>query len=490
MSQESDRETRHSWFNNCAAFGTRFFRGGAQAAQTPGPGKEFAPRCQYASLVFGERDTMKWHRLAPVYTALLVTAYVSPGIAQNNIEATQTPAGITLSAEPVAQLAQPSPDPSLCGRLAADSRWAGGDAAGSDLSSTGSALDLSVALEQGQSSTVVFELSEATDVRVEAVDNASGDPIVKLVDADGAELASDDDSGGNYNSLIEATLAPGTFCVVTSNVNESPANMNVRIGRMEHDALTQVQNESDIYCNSPEIARLSDTPLDSAMLSEGVQVSGSVVQTPAWAFTLADATQVTITANSASGDPQIRLLDSDGALIHENDDADGTNSRIDSLQALPGGDYCLVVNDLNSNNNRIDISLSAFDASADRLRRINAVEFAPLPEDDIEIRSLGSIDTSIITDVALRGVPSWLHFDMPFDGLISLEAIGMNNDPVIVLFDQVGRRLGEDDDGSNNLDSLLLKRVKAGSYLLAIRTTDMDTPGTVRMVLERYVPAK
>lgn len=53
--------------------------------------------------------------------------------------------------------------------------------------------------------------------------SAAFDAYVSVEDAEGAELAFDDDGGGNLNSLLEITLAPGEYSIVVSSFFGTPS---------------------------------------------------------------------------------------------------------------------------------------------------------------------------------------------------------------------------------------------------------------------------
>ena len=163
----------------------------------------------------------------------------------------------------------------------------------------------------------------------------------------------------------------------------------------------------------------------------------------------------------------MRLRDESGAVLAENDDADGTNSRVDVPEALAAGRYCLEMENLNGDASAVRATLAPFDAAADRLRRIDAAEFSPLA--DVDVRELGELGASAVVDVAASGSASWLRFDVPEEGVVAIEAVGQGIDPAVMLFDRIGRRVEENDDGPDGLDSLLVQRVRAGSYLMAVR---------------------
>ena len=157
---------------------------------------------------------------------------------------------------------------------------------------------------------------------------------------------------------------------------------------------------------------------------------------------------LTVTAESAAGDPLVRLRDESGEVLAENDDADGTNSRVDVPEALAAGRYCLEMEDLNGDANAVRVTLSPFDAAADRLRRIDAAEFSPLVDDDVRVRNLGELGASAIVDVAASD-PRRAGFGSTCRRRASSRSRRSGQggetvvDPAVVLFDRVGRRVGE-----------------------------------------------
>lgn len=77
-------------------------------------------------------------------------------------------------------------------------------------------------LEQGERSSYTFEAKEG-DVLVISLRSTSFDPIVYLLDANGNELKRDDDSGGEFNSLISGFSVPvtGTYTIQAASFSDS-----------------------------------------------------------------------------------------------------------------------------------------------------------------------------------------------------------------------------------------------------------------------------
>jgi hypothetical protein len=80
--------------------------------------------------------------------------------------------------------------------------------------------------------------------------------------------------------------------------------------------------------------------------------------------------------------------------------------------------------------------------------------------------------------------------EIPVAGLLLVEAVtnGMG-DPVLVLFDDFGRKIAYNDDFGEGLDSQLTARVLPGTYLVGVRQLSSGQQALTRVLFERYVPA-
>ena len=429
--------------------------------------------------------------LAAALLAALALPIASPAVADGSATAGGPgPQGIADAVlESLRRLAAAAPDAAACEAATAGGRvWVGGDASGSDLASLPGPLDLDGTVPAGGRLVRFFLLAARTDVRLEAAPRSAGDPLLAVVDASGVAVAEDDDGGGRLAARIETTLEPGVHCLVASAYGNEAVDVAMRVGRVGHAPLDG--GDRAVACEAGALPAIGDGPLDAVALARGVRVEGTAGQRPAWRFALAETLPLTIVAESVAGDPVVRLVDGDGAILAENDDADGTDSRIDLPEGLGPGDYCLEVSDLNGGGNLVEVGLARHDAAAERRRRIDAAELSPLPGDDVAVRDLGAVGASLIADLAVADGAAWTRFEVPEDGVLAIEAIGHGVDPAVVLFDRVGRRLGENDDGPGGLDSLLLLRVRAGAHVLAVRPAVAGTPGHVRLLIERFAPAR
>jgi hypothetical protein len=104
---------------------------------------------------------------------------------------------------------------------------------------------------------------------------------------------------------------------------------------------------------------------------------------------------------------------------------------------------------------------------------------------------LGPLANRVRKDLQVGDVNTWLSFEIDNSGLVLIEGVsnGMG-DPIMVLYDDLGRLVAENDDYGGNLDPLISARVNPGTYLVGIRQLNEAENGLVRLLFERYVPAR
>ncbi len=387
----------------------------------------------------------------------------------------------------------------ICGGIGLVGEWVGGSEDASDLIGLEGAVALDGRVPIGGHLVRMFTLSEPGDVRIEARAVPSGDPYMTVFDAGGLEMATDDDGLGDLGALIEAPLDAGTYCLAVRSYESGVTDVAVAIGSSASafapppPPRDEASVEDDGYggplCFEPDTPTLGDG-LDAAALTSSSTATASAFDAPSYAFSLSEPTLLTVTATSETGDPVLHVVDVDGDVLAENDDFDGLDSRIDFGEALPAGEYCIQVDDLNEDDAPITVTLGAFDPAADRARRLDLAEFAPTAADGVEVAALDPLETSLFEEVSMEGAARWFRLELPEGGLVRFEVVGEGADPAVTVFDRAGRRLGENDDGPDGLDSLLHLALDAGTYTVALRLVGMDgEAGVVRLLMDRYVPA-
>ena len=152
---------------------------------------------------------------------------------------TRSNVALWLGTTALAALAMPAAAQSgLCGGAGDNGQWIGGSEQSSDISTAGNYMEQMALVLMSNEYVALFNVSQPTDVRVEAAGRGGGDPVIDLRDAGGSIILSDDDSGGEGNSLGQMTLNPGTYCLSMTSYDGSPMTGFVRVGRPEHEGLT------------------------------------------------------------------------------------------------------------------------------------------------------------------------------------------------------------------------------------------------------------
>lgn len=380
-----------------------------------------------------------------------------------------------------------------------DGQWIGGSEAASDLTTADTHQEQMALVLGGNEYVSVFTLSGTTDIRVEAQGRGAGDPLLELLDSTGSIILSDDDSGGGGAARAETQLDAGTYCVAVKSYDGAPLTAFVRVGRSEQEALTDgaavVVPDGDSGDDMPDVAASGSCadarPLDGS-LADGLSGTASVTENAYWSFSLASDTPLTITAENEEADPVMTLLDAEGNYIDDNDDFDGLNSRIEYTSGLAAGDYCIEINALDSNDLPITVGVVEYDPVAAQMALYASGDVAPPLDGSVPFTALGTLDNRMRQDVSTTGEMAWFTIDMPESGLLLAEAVsvGSEGDPWMVAYDDLGRKVGQNDDYGDGYDSLIAARVNAGTYLVGVRQLEEGMTGDVRMVFERYTAAR
>lgn len=372
---------------------------------------------------------------------------------------------------------------SLCGGAGNNGIWIGGDEAASDIATTDDYREQMALVLGGNEYVSLFQVSETTQVRVEAAGRGSGDTVIDLLDSGGSIIVSDDDSGGDGASRAELELVAGTYCMAMRSYDGGPMTAFVRVGREEHEPLTLGMEGV--------IREISGSCADAVPFGAlGETATASASQTPFWSFTISENMPVTITAENENADPLITLFDGDETYIAENDDFDGLNARIDLSGGLAPGTYCLGVDALNDEQAPITVSIDTYDPEEALLSLYSQGELAPPLDGSIPVTDLGVLQSRTRQDVPGSLDTTWFSLDFESAGLLVVEAIGGGgSDPWLVVYDDLGRQIGQNDDYGEGLDSLVMARVQPGTYIIGVRQYEAGQ-GFIRLLAERYIRAE
>ncbi|MCC5973341.1 MAG: ABC transporter substrate-binding protein [Rubellimicrobium sp.] len=397
----------------------------------------------------------------------------------------------------------------LCGGVGDNGQWIGGSEANSDVSTAPAAMEQMALVLMRNEYVALFNVSSGTEVRMEAQQRGSGDPVIDLRNAAGEIILSDDDSGGELASRAEAFLEPGTYCLSMSSYDGSPMTGFVRVGRLEHEPLTPGMAsfdpddglsfdpsdpwQTETICSTDTITQfIGSGPIDAQLASGAISATATVNDVPIWGFTLGQPTAMSITAVNPAADPYIIIYDEFDNYIAENDDFDGLNSRIDFTAPLAAGTYCIEMIALSNPDEPITVSLMPFSAETATLNMVDSGEMSPPLDGSHPIVEVGPIQGRIRQDIQSTAVATWFSIEMPEAGLLIIEAANNGlGDPMVYLYDDFGRQVGFNDDANGTLDSMLAARLLPGTYVVGVREFSQNAaPVPTRVLFERFVTAQ
>ncbi len=335
--------------------------------------------------------------------------------------------------------------------------------------------------------------SERVALRTETTDDAT-DPYLTLLAANGSVIGSDDDGAGGYNSILEVTLEPGSYCAQVRPLGgdvdrDQPVTLILAIGSAAEDLAARIDlpaGPGDL-CTEPALTADLDRVLAPGLGSHEFQASVDPQSHRDWRVTVTEPMQLQVDATSGQFDTVLMLVDEAGNLVAENDDGfnSGTDSRI-AVSLEPGG-YCL--------------SLSGFDGESG-LAAIAMTDTpeAPIPgplsaacTDDALTSDLGRAlgagfgSHSVAATLEPVSRSDW-RFEVTDEVLLQFDAMSDEFDTLMSLVDGSGEMIEQNDDEPNSVNSRIVRTLAPGSYCLTVEAFGggggafelavTDTPGT------------
>lgn len=390
----------------------------------------------------------------------------------------------------LAALPAAAQDANLCGGIGANGQWLGGDQASSDISTSDGFIEQMALVLMRNEYVGLFTVSQEGEYRIEAQGRGGGDTVLDVRNTAGEIIASDDDGGGDAASRIETVMTPGTYCASMRSFDGSPLTAFVRAARIDQEPLTA--GLSDVPMEDVGVQGTGECDLSIAQpLTLGQPVANSWNAQNVYSLRLDAPTAVSITAENQDADPIITFFDPSGNWLAENDDFDGLNSRVDMADPLPAGEYCIAIDLYGDENLPITVTAKPYDPREVQLNLYARGDASPPLDGSYPVTALGELATRLREDVTVGGDAKWYSLEVYEGGQILVEAIAQGQgDPVLIMYDDLGRQVGYNDDAEGSLNSLLTVRVQPGTYLVAVKQLDSGTQGFIRMVFERYVPAR
>lgn len=297
-----------------------------------------------------------------------------------------------------------------------------------------------------------------------------GDPLLRLYDADGQELAADDDGGDGLNSYLEFTApATGNYFVEARDFNESSTGsyrLSARAGDVPADASTDAGLAADGDFREGMLAPNGDRDWYRVDLAAGQGMRVAVNSGE---------------AADALADPYVVVYGPDGAeLARDDDSGEGLNAWLEFQAASAGVHY-------------VEVRGFSDDAAGRYYLMLTAGEIGASP-DGVEM--LAANDEGRMATIGAAGDVDWFAVQLvegrPYRFSVEGVEPAALADPMLTLFDEQGNQAAIDDDGGTGVNSYLSFTSAAGGLYYAavsgygdsagrywLRAVDTDVPGNV-----------
>lgn len=288
-----------------------------------------------------------------------------------------------------------------------------------------------------------------------AADHGIGDPVLRLLGADGAELASDDDSGEGLNSYLEFT-APrtGDYFLEAKSFDDTATGgytLTAAAGDIPADTTTDAVLSADGDSRDGMLSPAGDHDWYKIDLKAGQSI------------------RVGLDGADSNGlsDPLLVLHGPDGAEIARDDDSgEGLNSWLE-YTATAAGSYYLEARGFSD------------DATGAYTINVLAGEIPGQADGAETLTPGGEGRTSVINP---NDDSDWFQIDLvegrPYRfNVTSTDPDGLA-DPVLTLYDSEGHQVAQDDDGGTGNNSYLyFASPTGGTYYAAVSSFNHASSG-------------
>jgi hypothetical protein len=293
-----------------------------------------------------------------------------------------------------------------------------------------------------------------------------GDPLLRVIDGEGNDLAFNDDSDGSLNSALEFIPAGnGDVFIEARGYGDSYTGryaLNITSERLPRDNIGNSTSTGGRISTGQNIEGSLDFPSDTdwyrIRLTEG----------QSYRFTL------NASGDTPIGDPLLRLYDSRGAEVAVDDDGgDGLNSYLEFSAPSTGNYYVEATSFGGQDTGGYTLTARDGDVPADA-------------STDVGLSAEGDYREGTLSPAGDR---DWYRLDLAEGQAvrIGLSATGTPDsigDPMLVLYGADGAELARDDDGGEGLNSWLeFQATTAGAYFIEARGFTDDAAGRYAITL-------
>lgn len=327
---------------------------------------------------------------------------------------------------------------------------------------------------------VEFEVTEPTELTLQTLGRGI-DTVLTLYAADGRMISWDDDSAGDLDAQLGATLQPGTYCAQSRLISAEPAAdamvIVLALPGLPADPAAAEQEAIAATCADPNL-----TPVlaEGLVGGETQSVSGSIdpsIGSQSYRVVLDAPAQLRIDAGSPEIDTLLTVRNADGELLFENDDhpeMPGTDSRI--AESFEPGSYCVTVAPYSDGTGTFTLALAAESTAG-----VGVSQGVRIPEagDGAAIEELGALDGPLESKTLDRAQTLWTAFEVTDAGPVTVEGVSVTSAFTLRLFTEAGDLLRETVSSGTLASAEMAAELEPGRYLVGL--TNDDTGDGLKM---------
>ncbi|MCA8932948.1 MAG: PPC domain-containing protein [Rhodospirillaceae bacterium] len=305
------------------------------------------------------------------------------------------------------------------------------------------------------------------------------DPLLRVYDQYGSEVAANDDGGDGFNSRLQFVApGPGTYFLGAGSFGNNAGTYTLTVTG------SAPPPPQDDYPATPQTTGRVNAPgATNGNLETGDDEDWFAVQLQAGAAYTIDL-EGERTNRGSLGDPLLVVYDSFGNEIGRNDDGgEGFNSRLD-LTVPSSGTYFLGARSFGSSSGTYTLTVTG--------------GAPPAPQDDYPAtpQTTGRVNApgSTTGNLETGDDEDWFAVQLQAGAAYTIDLEGERTnrgslgDPLLVVYDSFGSEIGRNDDGGEGFNSRLdLTVPSSGTYFIGARSFGAST-GTYTLTVAGGAP--
>jgi len=292
-----------------------------------------------------------------------------------------------------------------------------------------------------------------------ALSSTAFDTVLRIIDANGNELATDDDGGGGSNSLIQRVFAAGTYKIETTSYNSGDSG-----------AYTLALTAVNVQVRPITVGATVSGNLTAA---SGRASGCTGCYADVYQFSVTSSQTLRILLTSSAFDSFLRVLDSNNQEVTTDDDNGGGSNSLISRTFAPG-------------SYKIEATTYGTGETGAYTLALTGVNITVSPI------TVGATPTTVNSSLSANsgssvGCPScfanFYEFTLSSAQTVEINLTSTAYDAYLRVLDTSGVIVAEDDDGGGGTNSRISRTFAAGTYRIESSSYDFAATGAFTLTV-------